>query len=280
MGALSAALLVARQRLSRMVGDAPDDVALRMVFGLMLGTAAGLLALDYADLNASAPAATAMPFQTTPFQPTPASTLPAIERAGREDPTVPLPHFDDKLRAPMTFDLGADGHLIATGAIVPGTAAMFAAEIAKRGSYVTTVVLASPGGSVADALAMGRLIREKRFATEVDAGRSCASSCPLVLAGGTVRRVGVKATIGVHQVSSMASIPIPAGEGMQDAQIVSAVCQRYLHDMGVDLEVWVHAMETPSERLFYFRPEELLALKLATEVGGLPRTAGIAGRAQ
>jgi hypothetical protein len=101
-----------------------------------------------------------------------------------------------------------------------------------------------------------------------------------VLAGGTVRRVGVKATIGVHQVSSMASIPIPAGEGMQDAQIVSAVCQRYLHDMGVDLEVWVHAMETPSERLFYFRPEELLALKLATEVGGLPRTAGIAGRAQ
>jgi hypothetical protein len=275
MGALSAALIEARQRLSRMVGDAPDDFALRMVFGLMLGTAAGLLALDYADLNASTPVAT-----IAPFQPTPSSTLPAIERAGREDPTVPLPHFDDKLRAPMTFDLGADGRLIATGAIVPGTAAMFAAEIAKRGSYVTTVVLASPGGSVADALAMGRLIREKRFVTEVEAGRSCASSCPLVLAGGTVRRVGAKATIGVHQVSSMASIPLPAGEGMQDAQIVSAVCQRYLHDMGVDLEVWVHAMETPSERLFYFRPEELLSLKLATEVGGLARTAGIAGRAQ
>jgi hypothetical protein len=217
-----------------------------------------------------------------PPQPVPSSALPAIRRAGRDDPSVPLPRFDDKLRAPMTFDLGAGGRLIATGAIVPGTAEVFAAEIAKRGSYVTTVVLASPGGSVADALAMGRLIREKNFTTEVEAGRYCASSCPLVFAGGAERRAGKGAAIGVHQVSAMATTPLRAEEGMQDAQIVSAVCQRYLRDMGVDLEVWVHAMETPSERLFYFRPDELLNLKLATEVGGLPRTAGIAetGRTQ
>src|SRR5215831_918264 len=114
---------------------------------------------------------------------------------GRDAP--PLPRFDDKLRAPMTFDLAADGRLFATGTIVPGTAEVFAAEVAKRGSYVTTVVLASPGGSVADALTMGRLIREKTFATEVEAGHYCASSCPLVFAGGMVRRVGENAAIGV-----------------------------------------------------------------------------------
>jgi hypothetical protein len=34
--------------------------------------------------------------------------------------------------------------------------------------------------------------------------------------------------------------------------------------MGVDLEVWIRAMETPREELYYFQPAELLALKLAT----------------
>ena len=81
----------------------------------------------------------------------------------------------------------------------------FAAEIGKRGDYIKTVVLNSPGGSVTDALAMGRLIREKKFATEVEAGKYCASSCPLVFAGGIERRAGDKAAIGVHQVAALAS---------------------------------------------------------------------------
>jgi hypothetical protein len=34
--------------------------------------------------------------------------------------------------------------------------------------------------------------------------------------------------------------------------------------MGVDLQVWVHAMETPHDRLFVFKPEELKSLNLVT----------------
>jgi hypothetical protein len=34
--------------------------------------------------------------------------------------------------------------------------------------------------------------------------------------------------------------------------------------MGVDPDVWVHAMETPKNALYYFKPAELLSLKLAT----------------
>jgi hypothetical protein len=272
MAALRTALVGTRTHLMRWLGDKPDDVALRALFALLLAVTAGLLVVDFNELGVNGPVSTTAPVVAPIRQHTPSTALPAIKRV---DPSVPLPRFDDKLRAPMTFDLGAGGRLIATGAIVPGTAEVFAAEIAKRGSYVTTVVLASPGGSVADALAMGRLIRDKKFTTEVEAEHYCASSCPLVFAGGAERRAGKDAAIGVHQVSAMAAAPLRAEEGMQDAQIVSAVCQRYLRDMGVDLEVWVHAMETPSERLFYFRPDELLNLKLATEVGELPRTAGI-----
>jgi|HubBroStandDraft_6_1064221.scaffolds.fasta_scaffold38631_2 hypothetical protein len=274
MAALKAALVGTRTQLMRWLGDKPDDVVLRALFALLLVVTAGLLVVDFNELGVNGPVSTTPPVAPIPRH-TPSTALPATKRADRVDPSAPLPRFDDKLRAPMTFDLGAGGRLIATGAIVPGTADVFAAEIAKRGSYVTTVVLASPGGSVADALAMGRLIRDKKFTTEVEAEHYCASSCPLVFAGGAERRAGRNAAIGVHQVSAMAAAPLRAEEGMQDAQVVSAVCQRYLRDMGVDLEVWVHAMETPSERLFYFRPDELLNLKLATEVGGLPRTAGI-----
>jgi hypothetical protein len=155
--------------------------------------------------------------------------------------------------------------------IEPGTAKIFAEEIEKRGSYVKTVVLHSPGGSVQDALAMGRLIREKKFATEVMPGRYCASSCPLVFAGGIERRAGDKAAIGVHQVSALSAIP--AGAEMQHAQRISAECQRYLADMGVDLQVWVHAMETPADELFTFRHDELLALRLITAPAAEPAQA-------
>jgi hypothetical protein len=130
---------------------------------------------------------------------------------------------------------------------------------------VNTVVLHSPGGSVIDALDMGRLIRKKGFATEVEDGRYCASSCPLVFAGGVERRAEAKAAIGVHQVTAVAhdGTTHPA-DGVQRVQRISAECQRYLRDMGIDALVWIHAMETPVDQLFYFKPEELLVLKLAT----------------
>ena len=38
--------------------------------------------------------------------------------------------------------------------------------------------------------------------------------------------------------------------------------------LGVDLEVWTHAMEMPKEKLYTFKKDELLNLKLATDVGG------------
>jgi hypothetical protein len=45
---------------------------------------------------------------------------------------------------------------------------------------------------------------------------------------------------------------------------VSARCQRYLGDMGVNPQVWVHAMETPHCKLFVFKPDELKSLNMVT----------------
>jgi hypothetical protein len=154
---------------------------------------------------------------------------------------------------------------MATGTITSGSSEALAAEVDRHGEYIKTVVLNSPGGSVSDALAMGRLIREKKLATEVEAGKYCVSSCPLVFAGGVERRVGDRAKIGVHQVAAIRSgANGPPRDEMSIAQNISARCQRYLDDMGVSLLVWVHAMETPHDRLFVLKPDELKSLNMVT----------------
>src|SRR3979411_1176664 len=100
---------------------------------------------------------------------------------------------------------------------------------------VKSVVLHSPGGSVSDAIEMGRLIRQKQFATEVESGRYCASSCPLVFAGGLERRAGERAAIGVHQVTALVpngtALSVVNGNGQRSAHVrrVSKISARHGH---------------------------------------------------
>ena len=84
----------------------------------------------------------------------------------------------------------------------------------------------SPGGSVADAMAMGRLIRARRLAvavartvlapcapparecgvargTALSFSAGCASACPLILAGGVERYASPVEFIGVHQITRL-----------------------------------------------------------------------------
>src|SRR6185295_16766078 len=95
---------------------------------------------------------------------------------------------------------------------------------------------------------------------------------PLVFAGGVERRAGDKAAIGVHQVAAVSSASAAPREGMDVAQRISARCQRYLGEMGINLQVWVHAMETPHDRLFVFKPDELRSLNIVT-AGATPAAA-------
>jgi hypothetical protein len=244
--------------LERWLADRPDDAVMRWLFRGLIAATVAVVALDYAELSAALEQRTAAPTVLPTAEP-----LPPSKRTSKTAPGGPKGAPNARLREKMTFELAAGGRLMAVGAITPGISKVFANEIEKRGSYVKTVVLQSPGGSVQDALEMGRLVRAKGFSTEVEAGAYCASSCPLVFAGGVQRIAGKGAAIGVHQVSAQDEA---ASGGMAGAQRVSAVCQKYLRDMGVDLGVWVHAMETPKEQLYYFKAEELLALKLATSV--------------
>jgi hypothetical protein len=267
-----------QQRFHAWLSDRADEAILRWIFRSAVMVTIAVLAVDLATMQGwvANPGAAATPAEIELGSP--ALNLPSMLPSvltpwlpGGDRRLVPLPEPDGAMAQPMTFELVSGGRLMATGTITPGISQSFAAEVGKRGDYVKTVVLNSPGGSVADALAMGRLIRERKFATEVEAGKYCASSCPLVFAGGVERRAGDRATIGVHQVAALRSAANgPPRDEMNVAQNISARCQRYLADMGVSLQVWVHAMETPHDRLFVFKPDELKSLNMVT--AGAPVT--------
>jgi len=258
-----------KQRLRAWLPGNPDETALRWIFRCILTGTIAVLAADLVNANGwmADPEQAAAPADLLLEEsPGVAPSILAPLLPGGDKRLLPLRQPDGRLAQSMTFELVGGGRLLATGTITPGTSNAFASEIEHRGDYVKTVVLDSPGGSVADALAMGRLIREHKFATEVDAGKYCASSCPLVLAGGVERRAGERAVIGVHQVAAIKSAGNrPPRDEMSVAQNVSARCQRYLGDMGVNLQVWLHAMETPHDKLFVFKPDELKSLALVTE---------------
>lgn len=259
-----------RDRLTAWLNNHPDDWILSRLMAVVVAGTVLVVGYDYYQMATGADVETASITESAPQTTAPDATpsvlpsiLPALRTGG--DRRMPIIKPNGKLAEKMTFDLMADGRLMATGMIAPGTAATFKEEVEKRGSYVRTVVLNSTGGSVQDAIAMGRLIREKKFSTAVENGNLCASSCPLVFAGGVERRAADKATLGVHQVFSPTDNP--AANNMDQAQRISAECQKYLAEMGIDLRLWIHAMETPKEALYRLVPEELMSLKLATSRG-------------
>lgn len=240
-----------------------DGSILRVAFFALLAGTIGVLYVDFRDLSENAPAA--LTFVPEPILP------PATTESGDGRSRPPITTSTELLEAPLDIALGAGGTLTLTGSIDPGSAGRFADEIAARGEYVSVVLLDSPGGSVDDALTMGRLIRQRGLSTKVANGGLCASSCPIIFASGTERLAGRDAAIGVHQIyaAALSATPVDAlsvaGVAMADAQSVTADITRHLSLSGVDPALWLHALETPPDQLYYFTPAEMDALRLVTE---------------
>jgi hypothetical protein len=243
-----------------------DGEVLRWAFrGLVIGTI-GVLGLDLRDLaqqNGWAVAGVSAPSETLlPIIP-PAVETDTAAPAGRPRPDVTAD--DETLRRQMRFELKPGGVLAAEGSIDPGAAGRLIEELAARGEYVKTLSLNSPGGALEDAMTMGRAIREKGIATEVADGALCASSCPLVMAGGASRRAGDDAAIGIHQFyAAENNRALAPAQAMSDAQVTTARINRYLKEMGVDPALWLHALDTPPSELYYLTPEELAEFDLVT----------------
>lgn len=239
-----------------------DGSIMRVAFLALLAGTASVLFVDYRELTAGEGAALAVPAKPI---------LPPFNPDGPADGANPaITTSPDLLEQPLDIALGNGGQLRLTGSIDVGSAERFAAEIAARGEYVQTVVLDSPGGSVVDALAIGSLIHDNGLSTKVAGGSLCASSCPIIFASGAERLASQEAAIGVHQIYAAALTGDPqdalrvAGTAMSGAQTTTAEIITHLTETGVDPAIWIHALETPPDRLYYFTPEEMTRFKLVT----------------
>ncbi|MGR3369134.1 MAG: hypothetical protein ACU0CC_01780 [Sagittula sp.] len=143
------------------------------------------------------------------------------------------------------------------GTIEDGDAQRLMPQITEADPKIETLVLQSPGGSVRDALDLGRHLRAAGIATSVLSGEICYSACPYLFAGGATRTAEPSASIGVHQHYFGESTILPAFVAVEDIQRGQAEVMTYLDDMGLDVRVMSHALATPADEIYILLPEEL-----------------------
>jgi hypothetical protein len=214
-------------------------------------------------------------------QAVPAGPISPGDQVRRYDPTRPTPQFSSPSNFPeitfptdlpprLEFELHEDSEMGAlvfmNGAIEVGDADRLNAYLASLAEVPSTVAINSPGGIVDEALAVGRILRERGLDTMILPGMACLSSCPYVLAGGIERRVSLRGIVGLHQHYYDAPAYMPVFFAVEDIQRSQGVTMRYLINMGVDPGVMVHGLMTPPNDIFILVESELLESQLATEV--------------
>ncbi|WP_136442768.1 hypothetical protein [Pacificoceanicola onchidii] len=143
------------------------------------------------------------------------------------------------------------------GGIAPDDAARIIDQITQADPPVETVIVQSPGGSVRDALEIGRHLRTAGINTQMLPGEYCFSACPYLLVGGKTRDIPGTAAVGVHQHSFGENTLLPAFLAVEDIQRGQAEVMQYLDQMGIDLRVMRHALATPADEIYILLPEEL-----------------------
>lgn len=127
------------------------------------------------------------------------------------------------------------------------------------------VTLNSPGGSVADALALGRAVRDIGADTRLGDSAGCYSACPYIFAGGLTRVIAADAQLGVHQHSFGESTILPAFLAVEDIQRGQAEVLDHLAEMGIDLRIMGPAMATPANEIYILSKDEMVDWNVVTD---------------
>jgi hypothetical protein len=163
--------------------------------------------------------------------------------------------------------------LFVSGTIGPAAANWFRDRLDQANlASGDIVLLASPGGDLAQATIMGEIIRQRGLATAVGsadaAGRIkpayCASACVMVYAGGKTRFGVLGSALGVHRFVTTRQVEDPVA----DAQRISGAVLGYMTRMGVSSSI-VEAMSETRE-IRWLSPKQALAMNLVTDPLGKP----------
>jgi len=178
---------------------------------------------------------------------------------------------------PMTFDYEANGGncagcewINASGEIVPGTTDRFEEEFGVEGTCPVTIELSSSGGSLLEAIKLGRAIRQRGCRTSVgEAG--CYSACAYAFLGGKIRWA-MEGELGIHQHYREDAVAEPLRKSLtaidlSASQMLTGLLVAYVIEMGVDARlVTIASLVAPSEELYALTRRDLEDLKVVTDV--------------
>ena len=234
---------------------------LRWLLGAQLFIAAALIVVDLAPMVPELAQPSAAPAFDRPTRPG-----DQTRRYREDDPALTGPGVaGDVPRRLMVESARVDGAPVTLlrGAIEPGDAARVVAALERE--RPARIALDSPGGSVLDALEIGRTVRALGADTVMRDGAVCLSACPYIFVGGTGRAMARDARLGVHQHSFGESSILPAFLAVEDVQRGQAEVLDHLAAMGVDLRIMGPAMATPSDEIYILTPDELREWGVVTE---------------
>lgn len=197
--------------------------------------------------------------QTRQFRPDRIAPRPAAPGTRPLPPTDAMP---SRLLAERAEWNGTPA-LLLTGQIAPGDADRLRRELDLVAPV--TVILNSSGGSVGDALELGRWLRAAGADTALTPSDICLSACPYILAGGVQRSVAPGAWVGVHQHFFDRNLALPAFLAVEDIQRGQGMVMAYLIEMGVDPAMMQAALMTPPDEIYLLLPEELARFGLITD---------------
>jgi hypothetical protein len=154
------------------------------------------------------------------------------------------------------------------GFIDAEAARRLAAVIEREQIASAAVYFNSPGGSLVTAMAMGRLLREHGYDTDVGTRADavgwpkagvCYSACPFAFAGGVRRSLRSGSVLGVHRAEN--SVPVPDELAFQ--HVVSSQATEFLTQMGVSTELLAIMAQVPHDSIRLLTLEEARQFKLS-----------------
>ena len=261
----------AQRRATKRAGKAPAKftakTAIKAVLAVQLGIALFLMGRDLMAAIPHIAWPSNQPRFDTPVLPGDQTRRYAprdtpLRQADEGNPARPYRSTGD-MPTRLSFEIKGET-LTLTGQIADGDAARLADYLKTNPQTLSHIRLNSPGGSVRDALIIGREIRENTYDTLMGATDICLSACPYVLAAGTNRTIHEDAQVGVHQHYFGTNSALPAFLAVEDIQRGQGEVMAYLDEMGVDPLIMRHALMTPPDEIYVLLPTQLQSYKLAS----------------
>ncbi|MDA9865241.1 hypothetical protein N9C96_01050 [bacterium] len=232
-----------------------------MMKWLLGGQVAIALFLVFADAGAMVPKLFE-PSSDAPELSRPTQPGDQTRRYSPSNPTQPGVTGDPDTPSRLEITTRGTDEVVLRGAIAPGDGVRTLSEL--RRIAPDTVTLDSPGGSVADALDIGRFLRDQGMSTQIAEDGVCFSACPYIFVSGVTRTVEDSGRLGVHQHSFGESTILPAFLATQDIQSGQAEVLQHLDDMGIDLRIMGPALATPANEIYILTADELSEWNVVT----------------